>query len=69
MERDLQAALQELNDRVLGLPGVTGTAVGKRCGRTCLKVYVSDISAKGALPRKIRGFRVVVEESGRIRPL
>jgi hypothetical protein len=69
VERDLQAALQELNDRVLGRPGVTGTAVGKRCCRTCLKVYVSDSSAKAGLPRKIRGFRVVVEKSGRIRPL
>ena len=69
MDGKLESALRELNDRVMGKPGITGTAIGSRCMRPCLVVYVSDSGARKSIPQKVGGFRVVVRESGRFRPL
>lgn len=68
MSDSLKAAHRELTDRVMGRPGVSGTAVGEREGKPCLKIYVDDPSAVGSLPRKIRGFPVVTETTGPFRP-
>jgi len=65
----LEAAQRELTSRVMGRPGVTGTAIGERGGKPCLKVYVDERGVAKTLPRTIDGFRVVVEVTGRIRRL
>ena len=65
----VRKAQAELNDRVLGKPGVEGTAIGQVGGNACLKVYVSDPKAKSSVPSKVGGFRVVVERSGTFRKL
>ena len=65
---ELDAARRELTERVMGRPGIEGTAVGEQRGKPCLKVYVSDRSAAAKVPREIRGYPVVVENSGRVRP-
>jgi hypothetical protein len=65
----LEAAQTELTRLVMGRPGVSGTAVGERCGKPCLKVYVTDAGAAKGLPRRIQGFRVVVENTGTFRRL
>jgi hypothetical protein len=64
MDPKLEAAHRELTDRVMGRPGVTGTAIGERGGRPCLKVYVTDDKAGKTLPRTVGGFRVVTEKTG-----
>ena len=64
MADDLKAALRDLTARVMGRPGVSGTAIGERRGRPCLKVYVSDTSAGRAIPRSVRGYPVVAETTG-----
>ena len=69
MSDDIKAAQSELNDRVLGRDGVTGTAIGLHEGDPCLKVYVRDRSSAGAVPKKVKGFRVVVEATGSFRRL
>ncbi|MBT8395724.1 MAG: hypothetical protein HKO65_05365 [Gemmatimonadetes bacterium] len=69
MDPKLEAAQRKLTARVMGRPGVTGTAIGERGGKPCLKVYVSERDAGKTLPRTIDGFRVVVEVTGRIRRL
>lgn len=69
MSDDIRAAQSELNDRVLGRDGVTGTAIGLHKGDPCLKVYVRDRKAAGGLPAKVKGFRVVVEATGGFRRL
>ena len=69
MDRKLEAAQKKLTDRVMGRPGVNGTAIGERDGKPCLKVYVSDTGAKKAIPRSQDGFPVVVEVSGRFKAL
>lgn len=64
MGKDLKAAHRELTGKVMGRKGVAGTAIGKDGGRPCLKVYVSDSAAERRLPKKVAGFRVVVEKTG-----
>ena len=65
----IREAQTELNGKVLGKPGIEGTAIGQKGGRACLKVYVSDRKAKSVVPSKVGGFPVVVEESGSFRRL
>jgi hypothetical protein len=65
----LEAAQAELTRRVMGRPGVSGTAIGERCGKPCLKVYITEAGAGKGLPRRILGFRVVVETTGSFRRL
>lgn len=67
MDRTLDAARKELTDRVLGRPGVVGTAVGEEGGEPCLLVYVSDEAARKHVPGKVGRYRVVVERTGPFR--
>ena len=69
MARDLEAARQELTRRVMGRPGVSGTAVGEKNGKPCLKVYVSDREAGRSIPKDVGGYPVVVETTGPFRSL
>ncbi|MGE0158121.1 MAG: hypothetical protein AB7T31_01845 [Gemmatimonadales bacterium] len=69
MAKDLEAACKELTRRVMGRPGVTGTAVGERGGKPCLKVYVSDREAGRSIPKDVGGYPVVVETTGSFRRL
>jgi len=64
MDPKLEAAHQELTNRVMGRPGVTGTAIGESGGKPCLKVYVSDSGAGTRLPRILGGFPIVIEMTG-----
>ena len=41
MSDRLKAAQKHLTAQVMGRPGVTGTAIGEKNGKACLKVYVS----------------------------
>jgi hypothetical protein len=66
---DLQAARRKLTEKVMGRPGVAGTAVSERGGKPCLVVYVSDQKGEKAVPSSVGGFRVVVERSGPFRRL
>ncbi len=69
MGDDLKAARRELDERVLGREGVSGTAIGERGGKPCLKVYVSDATAGRSVPKKVGGYPVVVETTGPFRRL
>jgi len=63
---DVKAALAELNRKVLGLPGVSGTAVGESGGEPCLLVYLGDASARSRIPSRVGGVPVKVDVTGRI---
>lgn len=69
MADDVRKAQESLNDKVLGKPGISGTAIGMKGGRPCLKVYVADDSAGRAVPKRVGGFPVVVETTGSFRRL
>ena len=64
MDPKLEAAHRKLTTRVMGQPGVTGTAIGESGGKPCLTVYVNDERAREALPQSVGGFRVVIEMTG-----
>lgn len=64
MDPKLESAHQELTDRVMGSPGVNGTAIGERRGKPCLLVYISDSKAGALLPKRVGGFPVEIELSG-----
>ena len=69
MDPRLNAAHQELTERVMGWTGVSGTAIGERSGKPCLKVYVSDSSVGKRLPGSLGGFPVVMEVTGPFKQL
>ncbi len=62
----LDDARQDLTDRVLGLPGVVGTAVGKWGNESCLMVLLEsdDPALKARLPRRVRGYQVLPKVTG-----
>ncbi|HJK98721.1 MAG TPA: hypothetical protein RMF84_15985 [Polyangiaceae bacterium LLY-WYZ-14_1] len=64
---DIKAAQRKLSERVLGRPGVVGTAIGMSRGEPCLKVLIADERGRRGLPREIDGYPVVAEHTGRIR--
>ena len=66
---DIKTAHRELTGRVMGREGVSGTAIGERGGKPCLKVFLSDREAAGSVPKKVGGFPVVVEVTGSFRRL
>jgi hypothetical protein len=66
---DLQAARRKLTEKVMGRPGVAGTAVSERGGKPCLVVYLKDAKGAEGIPRAVDGFRVVTEKTGGFGPL
>ena len=64
MAKYVKAAHRELTGKVMGRPGISGTAIGERGGKPCLKVYVSDKTAGRKVPKSVGGFTVVVERTG-----
>lgn len=69
MPADLKNAHRELTSRVMGRRGVSGTAIGERGGRPCLKVYVTDADSGRAVPKRVGGYPVVVETTGTFKRL
>lgn len=69
MASKVEAAQEKLNGKVLGKPGISGTAIGMKNGGPCLKVYVSDSAAAKRVPGSVGGIPVVVEKSGSFRRL
>ncbi len=69
MAKDLKSAHRELTGKVMGRTGVSGTAIGQRGGKPCLKVYVNDSKAGRSVPKKIGGYPVVVEKTGKFKRL
>lgn len=69
MSGRLEAARKALTTKVMGKPGVTGTAIGEKAGKPCLKVYLSDPDAKGIVPSSMDGIPVVVEVTGTFKRL
>ena len=69
MAKDVKSAHRELTGKVMGRPGISGTAIGERRGKPCLKVFVSDSKAGRRVPKKIGGYTVIVEKTGTFKRL
>ncbi len=67
MSGDIKAAHRKLTDKVMGKPGVTGTAIGMQGGKPCLMVYLNEKGAGRSVPRAVGGFPVVTEVTGSFR--
>ena len=65
----IRAAHDKLTRDVIDLPGVAGTSVGISSGKPCLTVHVEKKDGRllRRIPSMVKGFPVVVEESGRFR--
>src|SRR5258708_34020940 len=68
--RSIDEVLAAHSDSLMALPGVVGTAIGLCDGERCIKGLVADSSvvAKGRIPHRLDGYRVVTEVTGIIRP-
>lgn len=64
-------ALGTLTERVMVLPGVVGTAQGRRRGKPCLLVFLSRRTAAlvRRIPGHVQGYPVVVKETRDLRAL
>lgn len=69
MSTEIKAAHRELTDKVIGKPGVSGTAIGLHDGEPCLVVYLSEEGAGKSVPRSVKGFPVITKLSGGFRRL
>ncbi len=69
MGGELEEARARVTQRVIGMEGVTGTALGLSGGKPCIKVYTEkdDPGLRSRLPRSEGGFPVIVEVTGSIR--
>lgn len=70
MERSAEELLAKHRDEWMALPGVIGTAVGLADEEICLKVYLTRRTPEvdASIPDRVDGYRVVLEETGGIRP-
>jgi hypothetical protein len=68
--RTIEEVLAAHTDSLMALPGVVGTAIALCDGVRCIKVFLADSTpaVTGRIPRRLEGYRVVVEVSGTIRP-
>jgi len=66
--RPIEYVLRALSPEWLSVDGVVGAAIGSRDGEKVIVVYVTERSRdiESAIPESAEGYRVVVEESGRI---
>jgi hypothetical protein len=64
-------ALAALTERVMTLPGVVGTAQGRRRGKPCLLVFLSRRSAAllRRIPGRVQGYPVTIKKTGNLRAL
>ncbi len=71
--KDINVVLRENDKELMSLPGVVGVYVGMLDdGKTlCLKVMVEKKTPEleRRLPKQLEGYRVLIEESGPIRPM
>ena len=69
MSDSIEGAHDRVTRKVIGMKGVTGTAIGMRHGKPCIKVYVEkdDPRLKSRLPRRAGGVPVDVEVTGKVR--
>ena len=62
----IRAVKRKHEERLMALPGVVGVAIGRKEGRDCICVYVTDNDPKilAALPRTLEEIPVEIIVSG-----
>ncbi|MFQ5528808.1 MAG: hypothetical protein ACE5FP_00515 [Gemmatimonadota bacterium] len=66
----IEAAQQELTERLLPLPGVEGTGIGECDGSPCILIFLAERSDEllEQIPSTHRGYRVEMRVTGEFRP-
>ena len=70
--RDINEVIEAHTGELMSLPGVVGTYIGALDDSTlCIKVMVikKTPALEEKIPKMIEGYRILVEETGEIRPL
>ena len=69
MRDRFEDACNKVTRKVIGIEGVTGTAIGLKGGKTCVKVYLErdDPRLRAKVPRSVDGVKVDVEVTGKVR--
>lgn len=69
-KQPIEIVLRAHTDSLMRVPGVVGTAIGLCDNAPCIKVLVarSTPALHRAIPDSLDGWRVVMEETGIIRP-
>lgn len=70
-ERAIEKVQQDHTDEWMAIPGVEGTAIGLFEDKPCIKIF-SSIKAeqlRDKIPTTIKGFPVIIEETGTFRAL
>jgi len=72
-KKDINEVLKENDKQLMSIPGVVGVYVGMlKDGKTlCLKVMVEKKTPglERRIPKQLEGYKVLIEESGPIRPM
>ena len=71
VDKTIESVFEEYSDRLLSIPGVVGTALGKHKDKPCIKVYVTYRTGEllKQIPATLEGYRVKVQETGELRAL
>jgi hypothetical protein len=66
MRKSIEDVLRDHTDRLMALPGVTGTGLGSCDGVPCIAVFVTDLTEelKEKIPEELDGHPVKIEISG-----
>ncbi len=70
--RDIKTVMEDHAGELMGIPGVTGVALGEtEDGRPCILVLVLTMAEEtaGAVPTSLEEYPVRLLESGKIRPM
>lgn len=68
----IEQVKEKYEARLMSQNGVVGVGIGERPrGKPCIKVYVKELLPEIVIkiPRKLEGFRVVIEPIGEIKSL
>ena len=70
-KRTIDKVLKEHTGSLMSIPGVVGTAEGKRAGKPCIRVLVVRKTPQLTknIPSAIEGYEVIVDKTGEIRAL
>ena len=69
-KKPIELVLRTHTDSLMRIPGVVGTAIGLCDTTPCIKVLVARTTPvlQRSIPDTLDGWRVVIEETGIIRP-
>ena len=68
-DQTISKVLEKHTKKLMSLPGVVGVGRGVKKDKPCIVVLVANLTPelKKKIPQKLKGYLVVIEETGKIR--